>query len=50
MGPLQGVKIIEMAAIGPVPFCGMLLADMGAFHARHQTMISIAKKSFATGE
>ena len=30
MGPLQGVKIIEMAAIGPVPFCGMLLADMGA--------------------
>ena len=30
MGPLQGFKIIEMAAIGPVPFCGMLLSDMGA--------------------
>lgn len=29
-GPLQGFKIIEMAAIGPVPFCGMMLADMGA--------------------
>lgn len=27
---LDGVKIIEFAAIGPVPFCGMLLADMGA--------------------
>ena len=29
-GPLAGVRIIEMAAIGPVPFCGMALADMGA--------------------
>lgn len=30
MGPLNGVKIIELAGIGPGPFCGMLLADMGA--------------------
>ena len=30
MGPLKGVKIIEMAGIGPGPFAGMLLADMGA--------------------
>lgn len=30
MGPLQGIKIIEMGAIGPGPFAGMLLADMGA--------------------
>jgi len=30
MGPLQGLKIIEMAGLGPGPFCGMLLADMGA--------------------
>lgn len=29
-GPLHGIKIIEMAAIGPVPFCGMMLSDMGA--------------------
>jgi alpha-methylacyl-CoA racemase len=29
-GPLKGVKIIEMAGIGPAPFCAMLLADMGA--------------------
>jgi alpha-methylacyl-CoA racemase len=27
---LAGIKVIEMAAIGPVPFCGMMLADMGA--------------------
>jgi len=30
MGPLQGIKIVEFAGIGPVPFCAMLLADMGA--------------------
>ena len=29
-GPLSGVKIIEMAGIGPGPFCAMLLSDMGA--------------------
>ena len=30
MGPLHGYRIIEMAAIGPAPLAGMLLADMGA--------------------
>ena len=30
MGVLDGVRIVEIAAIGPAPFCGMLLADMGA--------------------
>jgi alpha-methylacyl-CoA racemase len=30
MGPLQGVKIVELAGIGPGPFCAMLLSDMGA--------------------
>ena len=29
-GPLAGVKIIELVGIGPGPFAGMLLADMGA--------------------
>jgi alpha-methylacyl-CoA racemase len=29
MGPLEGVRIIELAGIGPGPFCAMLLADMG---------------------
>ena len=29
-GPLSGVKVLEIAGIGPGPFCGMLLADMGA--------------------
>jgi alpha-methylacyl-CoA racemase len=30
MGPLEGVKVIELAGIGPGPFCAMLLAVMGA--------------------
>ena len=30
MGPLAGVKIVELAGIGPAPFCAMLLSDMGA--------------------
>ncbi|TFZ01599.1 CaiB/BaiF CoA transferase family protein [Ramlibacter rhizophilus] len=29
-GPLQGLKVIELAGLGPAPFCAMLLADMGA--------------------
>ncbi len=29
-GPLEGLRVIEMAGIGPAPFCAMLLADMGA--------------------
>ena len=29
-GPLAGVRIVEIAGIGPAPFCGMLLADLGA--------------------
>ena len=30
MGPLTGVRVIELAGIGPGPFCAMLLADLGA--------------------
>ena len=30
MGPLAGIRVIEFAGLGPAPFCGMLLADMGA--------------------
>lgn len=29
-GPLAGLRIVEFAGIGPGPFCGMMLADMGA--------------------
>ena len=30
MGPLEGLKIIEIQGIGPGPFAGMMLSDMGA--------------------
>jgi alpha-methylacyl-CoA racemase len=29
-GPLDGIRIIEFAGLGPAPFCGMMLADHGA--------------------
>jgi alpha-methylacyl-CoA racemase len=29
-GPLDGVKVVEFAGIGPAPFAGMLLSDLGA--------------------
>src|SRR3954453_1564672 len=30
MGPLQGLRVVELAGIGPGPFAAMLLADRGA--------------------
>jgi len=30
MGPLKGFRVLEIAGMGPTPFCGMLLADFGA--------------------
>jgi alpha-methylacyl-CoA racemase len=29
-GPLQGLRVVELAGLGPAPFCGMVLADLGA--------------------
>lgn len=29
-GPLTGARVIELAGLGPAPFCGMVLADLGA--------------------
>ena len=29
-GPLRGIRVLELASIGPIPFCGMVLSDMGA--------------------
>ncbi len=39
MGPLQGFKVIEIEGLGPAPFCGMMLADMGA------EVISVTRRS-----
>ena len=29
-GPLSGMVVVELAGLGPAPFCGMMLADLGA--------------------
>jgi alpha-methylacyl-CoA racemase len=29
-GPLEGLRVLEFAGLGPAPFCGMLLSDLGA--------------------
>jgi alpha-methylacyl-CoA racemase len=29
-GPLTGYRVVELAGLGPVPFAGMMLADLGA--------------------
>ena len=42
-GPLHGVRVLELPAIGPVPFAGMLLADLGA------EVIRIDRRAGATG-
>jgi alpha-methylacyl-CoA racemase len=39
VGPLNGLRVIELQGIGPAPYCGMLLADLGA------EVISITRKS-----
>jgi hypothetical protein len=36
---LQGLRVVEMAGLAPVPFCGMVLADFGA------TVINVSKVS-----
>jgi alpha-methylacyl-CoA racemase len=49
MGPLEGMRIVEIAGIGPGPFCAMMLADMGAEVLRVDRVANIAPGS-ASGE
>lgn len=44
-GPLSGIKVVEVASIGPGPFCAMMLADMGA----EVTRIDRPSKNTASG-
>ena len=43
MGPLSGLRIIEMAGLGPAPFAGMLFSDLGA------DVVRIDRKASAAG-
>ncbi|MCA0242193.1 MAG: CoA transferase [Proteobacteria bacterium] len=42
-GPLTGIRVVEMAGIGPGPFAGMMLADMGADVLRIERPASAAR-------
>ena len=43
-GPLAGVRVLELAGIGPGPFCAMMLADQGA------TVLRIDRPRTAAGQ
>ncbi len=43
MGPLDKIRVVEFAGLGPAPFCGMVLADLGA------DVIRIDRASLVTG-
>ena len=45
MGPLQGVRIIELGGIGPGPFAGQLLSDMGAEVVRIDRAESLGRRT-----
>lgn len=45
MGPLAGLKVIELQGIGPGPFCGMMLADMGAEVVRVDRAASAGRRN-----
>jgi len=44
VGPLEGIRIVEIGSIGPGPFCAMVLADMGA------EVVRVDRASSVTGE
>ncbi|MEZ0313253.1 MAG: CaiB/BaiF CoA transferase family protein [Myxococcota bacterium] len=46
MSALKGLKVLELAAIGPAPFCGMMLADFGADVVRIER--PVAKRGLTT--
>ena len=43
MLPLEGIRVIELAGLAPVPYCGMVLSDFGA------DVIRLAQIAFAFG-
>jgi alpha-methylacyl-CoA racemase len=45
MGPLAGLKVVELQGIGPGPFCGMMLADMGAEIIRVDRSVSVGREA-----
>ncbi|GLU46926.1 CaiB/BaiF CoA transferase family protein [Nocardiopsis ansamitocini] len=49
MGPLNGIRVVEFAGIGPGPMAAMLLADLGASVVRLDR-VAVAQETAAGGE
>src|SRR5436190_4159566 len=47
-GPLAGVRVVELAGIGPAPFTAMILADLGADVVRVDRVAAVAPERFGT--
>ncbi|GAB3979455.1 hypothetical protein GCM10027615_55900 [Plantactinospora veratri] len=47
-GPLAGVRIVELASIGPGPFAAMVLADLGADVVRVDRVAEVRPERFGT--
>ncbi|BCJ56653.1 hypothetical protein Jiend_00750 [Micromonospora endophytica] len=47
-GPLAGVRVVELAGIGPGPFAAMMLADLGADVVRVDRVSDVAPDAFGT--
>jgi alpha-methylacyl-CoA racemase len=47
-GPLAGVRVVELAGIGPGPFAAMMLADMGADVVRVDRAADVRPERFGT--
>jgi alpha-methylacyl-CoA racemase len=48
MGPLHGVRVVELAGIGPGPFAAMMLADLGADVVRVDRVGDVVPAHFGT--
>jgi alpha-methylacyl-CoA racemase len=48
VGPLAGVRVVELAGIGPAPFAAMILADMGADVVRVDRVTDVNAALFGT--
>ena len=44
MGPLEDIKIVELAGIGPAPYAAMLLGDLGADVVHIDLIAQLRKK------